>query len=187
MVCLAGSKVKIQHCHSNSSESLSVNGRVKNFQGVIIIKVSFYFFEVFHISVCWWFLTGVWMTARTLLSILADLSNTVVWMVSSCPLIFKSSSPFTKHLGIGSSVPTTIDITFTIMFLRFVFRSRASFRLLSLFSLAFNFPLWSIGRAKSLCSLFFLLTIAWSGRLSVRISKSHRVSFLWMDSRLCAI
>ena len=32
--------------------------------------------------------------SRTLLSILADLSNAFVWMVSTCPFIFKSSSPF---------------------------------------------------------------------------------------------
>ena len=36
--------------------------------------------------------------SRTLLSILANFSNAVVWMVSTRPLIFKSSSPFTKPL-----------------------------------------------------------------------------------------
>ena len=32
--------------------------------------------------------------SRTLLSILADLNNAIVWMVSIRPLISKSSSPF---------------------------------------------------------------------------------------------
>ena len=36
--------------------------------------------------------------SRTLLGILADLSNAVVWMVSACPLISKFSSLFTNPL-----------------------------------------------------------------------------------------
>ena len=36
--------------------------------------------------------------SRTLLRILADLNNAVVWMVSTRPLIFKSSSPCTNPL-----------------------------------------------------------------------------------------
>ena len=36
--------------------------------------------------------------SRTLLSILADLNNAVVWMVSTCPLISKSSNSCTKIL-----------------------------------------------------------------------------------------
>ena len=34
----------------------------------------------------------------TLLSILVDLNNVVVWMVSTCPFISKSSGPITKPL-----------------------------------------------------------------------------------------
>ena len=37
--------------------------------------------------------------SRTLLSILADLSNAVLWMHSTCPLISKSSNPLTKYFG----------------------------------------------------------------------------------------
>ena len=36
---------------------------------------------------------------RTFLSILADLSNTIVWKVSACPPISNSSSPLKTHLG----------------------------------------------------------------------------------------
>ena len=54
--------------------------------------------------------------SRTLLSILANLNNAVVWMVSTCPLISKSSSPFTNPLGIGPSASITIDITVTFVF-----------------------------------------------------------------------
>ena len=59
-------------------------------------------------------------------SILADLSNDVVWMVSTCSLISKSSSPFTNPLGIVPSAPTTIGIT--VMFHSF-FSSLARYRL----------------------------------------------------------
>ena len=56
---------------------------------------------------------------RTLLSIL---NSTVVWMVSICPLISKSSSTFTKPLVSVPSTPIgiTIGITPTIMDLHFL-------------------------------------------------------------------
>ena len=38
--------------------------------------------------------------SRTLLNILIDLNNAVAGMVSTCPLISKFSSPFTKLFGI---------------------------------------------------------------------------------------
>ena len=49
-------------------------------------------------------------------NILADLNNTVIWMMSIRLLIFKSSSPFTKPLSIVLSAPITIDITVTFVF-----------------------------------------------------------------------
>ena len=50
--------------------------------------------------------------SRTLFSILADFNNAVVWMVSTNPLISKSSSPFAKPFVIVPSVPITSGITF---------------------------------------------------------------------------
>ena len=58
--------------------------------------------------------------SRSLLGIWLDLNNAVVWMVSACPLISKSYSPFTKTLGIVPSAPITIGITITFMFHCFV-------------------------------------------------------------------
>ena len=52
---------------------------------------------------------------RTLLSIMANLDNAIVWMVSTRPLISKSSSPFTQALWIVPSAPITTDITVTFM------------------------------------------------------------------------
>ena len=47
---------------------------------------------------------------RTILSILADLNNALVWMVSTRLLISKSFSPCTNPLGSIPSVPITISI-----------------------------------------------------------------------------
>ena len=49
----------------------------------------------------------------TLLSILADLNNAVVWMVSACP-------PTSKPLEIVLSAPITIGVTVTFMFHSFL-------------------------------------------------------------------
>ena len=54
------------------------------------------------------------LVSRTLLSILADL-NTVVWILSSRPLISNSSSRVTKLLGIVLSAPIKIGCTISFM------------------------------------------------------------------------
>ena len=120
----------------------------------------------------------------TLLSILADLNNVVVWMVSTRPIISKSSSPFTNPLVTVPRAPITIGIIVTFMFYSF-FNSLAKSRYLSFFSPSFNYTLWSAGTAKStiLQVLSFLLIIIRSGRLaetrwSVCISKSERSLFV---------
>ena len=53
---------------------------------------------------------------RILLSNLADLNNVVFWMVSTCPVISKSSSLCTNPLVTVLSTPVTIGITVTFMF-----------------------------------------------------------------------
>ena len=54
--------------------------------------------------------------SRTLLSILADLCNALVWIVSPRPLISKSSSPFTNLLVTVPRAPITTGITVTFKF-----------------------------------------------------------------------
>ena len=54
--------------------------------------------------------------SRSLLRILANLNNVLIWMISYCPLIFKSSSSFTNPFGIVPCAPITIGITVTFMF-----------------------------------------------------------------------
>ena len=72
---------------------------------------------------------------RTLLSILADIDNVVVWMFSTYRLISKSSSSFINPLGIAPSAPITIGITVTFILPSLVFISLTRYRYLFFFSL----------------------------------------------------
>ena len=86
--------------------------------------------------------------SRTLLSILADLNNDVVWVVSTRPLISESSSHFTTPLWTVPRAPMTIGITVTFTFHRF-FNSLARSWYLSFLLLSFNFTQWSARTKKS--------------------------------------
>ena len=106
--------------------------------------------------------------SRILLSILRDLGNAIVYMVSARPPISNSSRPFIKLLGIVLSRLITIDIIVTFMFRNF-FSSLARSRYLSLFSLSFIFTLWTAVTAKFTFQhvLFFVdyHKVGWSGRV----------------------
>ena len=54
--------------------------------------------------------------SRTLLSILSNHNNAVVWVISTCPLIPKSYCLLISPLVIVQSAPITSDITVTFMF-----------------------------------------------------------------------
>ena len=80
--------------------------------------------------------------SRTLLGIVADFVNTIVWMVSIRPPIYKSSISFSKLFGIIPSAPTTTGITVNLMFHSFLsFLTRSCY--LFLFSLSLIFTLSS--------------------------------------------
>ena len=76
--------------------------------------------------------------SRTLLSFLAHLNNVVVWMVSTRPVISKSSSSFNNPLVTVPRAPITTGINIPFMFHSF-FNSRARSRYLSFLSLSFDF------------------------------------------------
>ena len=103
----------------------------------------------------------------TLLSILAVLSNAVIWVVSTRPPTSKSSKPLNNPLVIVPKAPITIGTIVTFMFNSF-FNSLARSRYLSFFSHSFRFFLWSSGTAKStiLHVLYFLLITIRSGLLA---------------------
>ena len=97
--------------------------------------------------------------SKTRLSILAVLSNAVVWIVSIRPLTSKCSRPFNNPLVTVPNAPITIGTIVTFMSHSF-FNSLARSRYLSFFSLSFRFILWSTGTAKStILQIFFLLLI----------------------------
>ena len=82
-----------------------------------------YSFRVFHISVSWWFSTGVWVTAsllqvsRSRLRIPAVLSNAVVWIVSTRLPNSKSSRPFNNPLVIVPDAPISGGLSLLLLLL----------------------------------------------------------------------
>ena len=110
----------------------------------------YYYLWVFNTSVRWWLFIGIWnlQISRTLLSILADFSNAVVWVVLVRPLISNSSNSFSQPLEIVLSVLITISITVNFIFHSF-FSPLARSKCLFLFSFSLIFTLLSAGMAKS--------------------------------------
>ena len=119
--------------------------------------------------------------SKTRLSILAVLSNAVVWIVSTRPPTSKSSSPFNNPLVILPKALITIGTIVTFMF-HSLFNSLAKSRYFSFFS---HFSVLFCGQrgqqSQQFCkiSFTFLLIIIRSGLLaeikwSVYMSKSQR-------------
>ena len=73
-----------------------------------------------HVHCTFWSLRNYrfFQISRTLLSILADLNNAEIWMVSILPLFSNSSSLFSECLGTVPGAPFIIGITVTLMFHR---------------------------------------------------------------------
>ena len=86
--------------------------------------------------------------SRTLLSILANLNRSVIWMVSTRALISSSSRYFTNYLVTVPRAQITTGTNVTFMFQSFC-NSQTRSRYLFLFLLSFNFTLWSAGPANS--------------------------------------
>ena len=135
------------------------------------------------------------LISRSLFSFLADLNNAVVWLISTRPLISKSSSSCINRLVTVPKAPIIVSIRVTFMFNNF-FNSLAWSVYLStcLFSFSFNFTLKSAEITKStIRQVLFCLIISRSGclteiRWSICISKCQRslcASFSRVYSRLC--
>ena len=85
---------------------------------LLLLLLLCYFLGAFHISISWWSFTWVWETKSLLKSpeissILANLNNAVVWMVSTHSFISKSSSPCINPLVTVPRAPITIGIIVT--------------------------------------------------------------------------
>ena len=108
---------------------------------IIIMLVNFY------TSVSWWSFND-WnlsdskfpQDSRTLLSILTDVSNAVVWIVSTRPVISNSSCPCINPLVTVPRAPITMGITVSFIFHN-LFSSLARSSYLSFFSISFSFTL----------------------------------------------
>ena len=94
-----------------------------------------------------------------LLSILVDLNNVVVLMVSSRPLISKSSNPFTNPLVTVPRIPITIGVTVTFMFQSFQFPSKVEVIILLFTFFQFYFVVNRDSKVDNSASSFFLLLL----------------------------
>ena len=93
--------------------------------------------------------------SRTPLSILANLNNSIFWMISTRLFISKPSRPSVTVLR----ALITIGIIVTIMFSSF-FNPLSRSKYLSFFSLSLNFSLSSAGTAKSTILYVVLIFIS---------------------------
>ena len=100
---------------------------------------------------------------QTLLSILADLNNAVVWTVSTRPPSSKSSSPFSNPLVTVPNAPITIGIIVIFLFHSFFQFSSKVEVLIFLFTF---FQFYSVVSPDNFANSLFLLIIIWSGLLA---------------------
>ena len=77
--------------------------------------------------------------SQTLLSILVDLNNAIIWMTSTSPLISNFSSSFTKPFQSFPSAPIIIRITVTFLFHIFLELEHGPITCLSFHFLGFSF------------------------------------------------
>ena len=141
---------------------------------------------VFH-----WSLSGCKSTwvSRILLSIMADLNNAAVKMVSTRLLISKSSSPYSNTSVAVPSVPITIGINVTFMFQFFQFTCKIKMFILLFLFFRCSFVVNGDSEVHNFASSLFFWIIIKSGRLaeikwSVCMSKFQRslcVSFSGQD------
>ena len=110
--------------------------------------------------------------SRTLLTILTDVYNAVVWLVFTSSLISKSSSPCSNPLA---TVPRTpyYKCYHHHFHVRSFFQFSSKIEVLSLFSLCFNFALWLTGTAKSIITQLSLVTA-----LSLQITTDITVTLM---------
>ena len=166
---------------------------------ILQVIIIIYSLRAFHISFSWWSFTGVWVTASLLKSpglfSVFWLFSIIVWLVSTRPLISKSSSPFNNPLVTVPKAPITIGIKVSFMFhCFFQIPSKVQVLILLFTFLQFYSVVSQDSKIHNFASSLFLLLInIRSGLLaeirgSVCMSKSHRslwVLFSRKDAWLC--
>ena len=114
--------------------------------------------------------------SRTLLSIMADLNNAVIWIVPTSPVISKSSRPLNILVTV-TRAPIT-GTTSSFMFLSY-FESLTKSSYLSFFSLSFNFTQWLAGTGKTkILQVLFLVDYykVWSSGFDLVIRLYLKIS-----------
>ena len=116
----------------------------------------------------WWSFIGVWMkvslqVCRAPRSILANLDNSELWIVSTRPVISKSSSPCNNPLVTVPRAPITIGNTFTFMFhIFFQFPSKKEILiLLFAFFQFYSVVCWDSKVHNSTNSFTFFCWLSW--------------------------
>ena len=132
-----------------------------------------------------------YQVSRTLLSILADLNNVVVWMVTTRPLISMSSSLFNNPLVTVQRAPIIIGINVTFMFYSFSISKQGlgTYPPLFLSILLWGQPGQLSPQFYMYSFFFFLLIIIRSGRLaeiiwSICMLKSHQSLCVYSPGQL---
>ena len=145
--------VAVQQRIKKLSKTEGINYYVYIYIYIYIINIII-ILRVFNISVCRWFFhcglsdSKSLQVSRTLLSILADLENCLVFVWSPLnPFISNSSILFINSLLTVPSSPIAINICITFMFYSFL-SSQARSRYSSFFSFSFSFAMWSARTAK---------------------------------------
>ena len=115
--------------------------------------------------------------SRSFLSILAVLSNAIVWMVSTRPLTSKSSRPFNKPLVTAPKAPITIGKIVTFMFPSYFFQFSSKVDvLILLFTFFQNYYVVSRdSKVDNLQVVFFFFIIIIRSGLLVEISKIQKI------------
>ena len=152
--------LKKKKCRINIYASLALTTMIFRYHYYYILRKSFYhqcWLILFHLSLTY---SKSPQVSRTLLSILAVLNNVVVLMISTCPLISKSSNPFKIPLVAVPKAPIKIGIIVIFMFHSF---SLAKFSYLSSFLLSFNFILCSAGTTMfTILQVLFFCWLIWA-------------------------
>ena len=126
---------------------------------------------------------------RTLLSILVDLNNAVVWMVSLGSLISKSSHFCINLLVTVPSAPITIGITVTFMFHYYYFHTRwVFFFTIDLTARFFLKSKWQQVSTAISCLLEMAISTRWQFLLTLFINTNldHLAGiegFVWISSK----
>ena len=160
---------------------------------VCTFKLFILFYYYYSLRVFHWSLSESKspQVSRTLLSILADLNNATVWMVSTRLLISKSSSPFINPLVTLPRAPFTMGITAIYMFHSFFqFPSKVEVLILLFTFFQFYFVVSRDSKAQNFASyLFFFVNYYKVWRLGdpsvYQTSRGVCMSFSMTDSGLC--